>query len=144
MTARLYLNNADTLVCDKSAHLTQLAEVNVVPYGDFDLLKPRIKIDVNNFSTACNYVYLSDFGNYYFVTNKVGLTAQHIILDLYCDLRYTWRNVIRNSNVTATRSNMKNKNIPDTMVLNVPQEKVTYRKLGNALTGNNYILVVGG
>lgn len=144
MTARLYLNNADTLVCDKSAHLTQLAEVNVVPYGDFDLIKPRIKIDVNNFSTACNYVYLSEFNNYYFVTNKVGLTAQHIILDLYCDLRYTWRNVIRNSNVTATRSNMFNKNIPDTMALNVPQEKVTYRKLGSALTGNNYILVVGG
>ena len=144
MTARLYLNNADTLVCDKSAHLTQLAEVNVVPYGDFDLIKPRIKIDVNNFSTACNYVYLSDFGNYYFVTNKVGLTAQHIILDLYCDLRYTWRNVIRNSNVTATRSNIMNKNIPDSMALNSASKKIQYRKLSQALTGENYICIIGG
>lgn len=144
MTARLYLNSADPLVCDKTNYLTQLSEINVVPYGDFDMIKPRIKIDVNSYSTACNYVYLSDFGNYYFVTNRVGLTAQHIILDLYCDLRHTWRNIIRNSDVTATRSNIKNKNIPDTMALNIPQEKVTYRKLGSALTGNNYILVVGG
>lgn len=145
MTVKLYTCTADILKADKSGSLTQLAEITGVNiYGDFNILKPSIKIDANANSLVCNYVYIVELGRYYFVTDKQGLTATHIILSLENDLRYNFLNTIRNSDVTATRSNMYNKNIPDTMALNIPQEKITYRKLSEALTGENYILVVGG
>ena len=145
MTVKLYTCTADKLKADKSGSLTQLAEVSGVNiYGDFNILKPQIKIDANSNSLTANYVYIAELGRYYFVTDKTGLTATHVILSLENDRRYNFLSVVQNSDVTATRCNMYNKNIPETMALNVPQEKITYRKLSSALTGENYILVVGG
>ena len=145
MTVKLYTCTADKIKADKSGSLTQLAEISGVNiYGDFNILKPSIRMDSNVNSLACNYVYIVELDRYYFVTDKQGLTATHIILSLENDRRYNFLSVVQNSDVTATRSNMYNKNIPDTMALNIPQEKITYRKLSEALTGENYILVVGG
>ena len=145
MTINLYTCTADPLKADKSGSLTLLESVsNVNIYGEFNILAPQLKLDANANTLSCNYVYIQELDRYYFVKEKTGLTATHVILTLENDYRYNFLTVVRNSDVTATRCNMYNKNIPDTMALNIPQEKVTYRKLSSALTGENYILVVGG
>lgn len=145
MEVKLYTNTADTQRADKTGYLTLLATVTGVNvYGDFDLQQPQLKLDANSNSLTANYCYIVELGRYYFIQKHLGRTATHVTLQLDLDRRYTYLNTIKNSDVTATRSNMYNKNIPDTMALNVPQEKVTYRKLSSALTGENYILVVGG
>ena len=145
MNIKFYTCSADPLKADKSGSLTQLAELNgCTIIGDFNILFPRIKVTANANTKAANYCYLSDVDRYYFVKDKVGLSATHIELDLENDLRYNFLSVINNSDVTASRSNIYNKNIPDPMVLSVPQEKITYRKLSDALTGESYIAIIGG
>lgn len=145
MNIKFYTNTADTLKADKSGSLTQLADLTGCSIiGDFNILTPRIKVIANANTKAANYCYISDFNRYYFVKDKVGLSGTHLELLLENDLRYNFLSVIQNSDVTANRSNMYNKNIPDPMVLTVPQEKITYRKLSEALTGESYIAIIGG
>lgn len=145
MNITLYTCNADPLKANKSGSLTTLATITgATIYGEMNILTPKIKLDANNNSLTANYCYISDLDRYFFIKDKVGITATHVILQLENDRRYNFLNTIKNSDVTATRSNMQNKNIPDTMAMNIPQEKVTYRKLSSALTGENYILIVGG
>lgn len=145
MNITFYTCSADPLKADKSGSLTQLVQLTgCTIIGDFNILSPRIKVTANENTKAANYVYISDVDRYYFVKNKVGLTATHLELELENDLRYNFLSVINNSDVTASRSNIYNKNIPDPMVLSVPQEKITYRKLSDALTGESYIAIIGG
>lgn len=145
MNITFYTCTADTIKADKSGSLTTLKTVTSAQIiGDMNILSPRIKVVADADTKAANYCYISDFDRYYFVKDKVGLSGTHIELLLENDLRYNFLSVIQNSDVTASRSNMYNKNIPDPMVLTVPQEKITYRKLSEALTGESYIAIIGG
>ena len=145
MNITFYTNSADPLKADKSGSLTQLVQLTGCSIiGDFNILTPRIKVTANANTKAANYCYISDFDRYYFIKDKVGLSGTHLDLLLENDLRYNFLSVILNSNVTATRSNFYNRNIPDTMALNIPSERVQYRKLSQALTGDNYICIIGG
>lgn len=145
MNITFYTNTADSLVADKTLHLTTLKTVTGAQIiGDMNILSPRIKVIADADTKAANYCYISDFDRYYFVKDKVGLSGTHLELLLENDLRYNFLSVIQNSDVTANRSNMYSKNIPDPMVLTVPQEKITYRKLSEALTGESYIAIIGG
>mgnify|MGYP007092152702 CR=1 FL=1 len=145
MNITFYTCTADTIKADKSGSLTTLKTVTSAQIiGDMNILSPRIKVVADADTKAANYCYISDFDRYYFVKDKVGLSGTHIELLLENDLRYNFLSVIQNSDVTASRSNMYNKNIPDPMVLTVPQENITYRKLSEALTGESYIAIIGG
>lgn len=145
MNITFYTNSADPLKANKSGSLTQLVQLTGCSIiGDFNILTPRIKVAANANTKTANYCYISDFDRYYFIKDKVGLSGTHIELLLENDLRYNFLSVIQNSDVTASRSNLYNKNIPDPMVLTVPQEKITYRKLSDALTGESYIAIIGG
>lgn len=90
-----------------------------------------------------NYAYIPDFGRYYFVTG-IEIDGKTIYISLHVDVLMSFKNDILASMGTATRSNFYNKNIPDTMALNVPQERIQYRKLSEALTGQTYIVIIGG
>ena len=92
---------------------------------------------------ACNYVYIADFGRYYFITGK-EIDGKTLYITCHVDVLKTYAADIKASKGTASRSNIYNKNIPDTMALEIPQEKIQYRKLSNALTGGTYIAVIGG
>lgn len=145
MNITFYTCTADTIKANKVGSLTTLKTVTGAQIiGDMDILRPRIKVIADADTKAANYCYISDFDRYYFVKNKVGLTGTHITLDLQNDLAYNFYTVVNNSDVTATRSNIYNANIPDPMLLSVPQEKITYRKLSQALTGETYIAIIGG
>ncbi len=145
MNITFYTNTADTLKANKSGSLTTLKTVSSAQIiGDMNILSPRIKVIADADTKAANYCYISDFDRYYFVKDKVGLSGTHIELLLENDLRYNFLSVIQNSDVTATRSNIYNANIPDPMALSVPKEKITYRKLSQALTGETYIAIIGG
>ena len=145
MNITFYTCNADTIKANKSGHLTTLKTVtNAQIIGDMDILEPTIKVVADSNTKTANYCYISDFDRYYFITNKVGLTGTHIELKLRNDLAYNFYNVVRNSDVTATRSNIYNANIPDPMALSIPKDKITYRQLSQPLTGETYIAIIGG
>lgn len=91
----------------------------------------------------CNYVYVADFGRYYFITGK-EIDGKTLYISCHVDVLETYASDIRNSIGTATRSNFYNKNIPDTMAMDIVSEKIQYRKLSQALTGETYICIIGG
>lgn len=90
-----------------------------------------------------NYAYIPDFGRYYFVTGR-EIDGKTIYITLHVDVLMSFKNDILTSKGTATRSNFYNRNIPDTMALNIPQDRIQYRKLSDALTGQTYIVIIGG
>ena len=92
---------------------------------------------------ACNYVYIPDFGRYYFVAGR-ELVEHTEYITCHVDVLKTFADDIKASKGTATRSNFYNRNIPDTMALELPQDRVQYRKLSEALTGETYIAIIGG
>lgn len=92
---------------------------------------------------ACNYVYIADFGRYYFVTGR-ELVEHTEYITCHVDVLKSFADDIKASKGTATRSNFYNRNIPDTMALELPQDRVQYRKLSEALTGETYIAIIGG
>lgn len=90
-----------------------------------------------------NYVYIPDFGRYYFISGRE--LAEHTeYITCHVDVIKTFADDIKASKGTATRSNFYNKNIPDSMALELPEDRVQYRKLSQALTGETYICIIGG
>lgn len=144
MTVKLYSYQDDKIIANKSGKLNYIADAVCDIVGEFNILSPTIRLNTATSSLNANYVYIQELDLYYFVVDRQGLKANHIDLVLKEDLRYNYYNAVRSSQVTATRSNFYNKNIPDTMALNVPQERIQYRKLSSALTGQTYIVIIGG
>lgn len=144
MTVKLYSYQGDKILGDKSSKLIELATLQCTIVGDFNILSPTIRLETNNHSLNANYVYISDLGLFFFITGRKGLTAHHVDLELTNDVRYSYLTSIRVSDVVATRSNFYNKNIPDKMALNIANQRVQYRKLSSALSGSNYICIIGG
>lgn len=91
----------------------------------------------------CNYVYIPDFGRYYFVTGR-EVVDHTIYLTLHIDVLMSFKTDILSSVGTAIRSNFYNKNIPDKMVASLPGENIQYRVLSSAFTGETYVLILGG
>lgn len=91
----------------------------------------------------CNYVYIPDFGRYYFISGR-ELVEHTEYITCHVDVIKSFADDIKASKGTATRSNFYNKNIPDSMALDIPQDRVQYRKLSEALTGQTYIVIIGG
>lgn len=92
---------------------------------------------------GCNYVYIPDFGRYYFITGK-EIDGKTLYITCHVDVLKTYATDIKASKGTATRSNIYNKNIPDSLAMEIPQNKIQYRKLSEALTGGTYICIIGG
>lgn len=90
-----------------------------------------------------NYVYIPDFGRYYFVVDK-EVVEHTIYITLHVDVLVSFKSDILSSIGTATRSNFYNKNIPDKMVASLPGENIQYRTLSSAFTGETYVLILGG
>ena len=91
----------------------------------------------------CNYVYIADFGRYYYITGK-ELDGKTLFITCHVDVLKTYEDDIKASKGTASRSNIYNKNIPEPLALGIPQQKIQYRKLSQALTGGTYICIIGG
>lgn len=90
-----------------------------------------------------NYVYIPDFNRYYFVTGKT-LINHELHISLHVDVLTSFKNDILSSVCTATRSNFRNDEIRDTMIEELPKNNVEYRKLGGAVTGSTYVMIIGG
>lgn len=97
--------------------------------------------DASLFNT--NYVYIPDFGRYYFISGR-ELVEHTEYITCHVDVIKSFADDIKASKGTATRSNFYNKNIPDSMALDIPQDRVQYRKLSEALSGQTYIVIIGG
>lgn len=108
-----------------------------------DLHDPIIRLVHDASHMNFNYAYIADFGRYYYV-DPPEIDSKEDIFYLHVDQLMSFAGDIKASKGTATRSNFYNGNIPDSMGLELPQDRVQYRKLSEALTGETYIAIVGG
>ena len=110
---------------------------------DASLEDPVIYLTYNASLLQANYVYISDFNRYYFITGR-EISGKTMYLTLHVDVLMSFKSDILASVGTATRSNFYNKNIPDKMVASLPGENIQYRTLSSAFTGETYVLILGG
>lgn len=97
--------------------------------------------DASLFNT--NYVFIPDFGRYYFISGR-ELVEHTEYITCHVDVLMSFKTDILASVGTATRSNFYNKNIPDKMVASLPGENIQYRVLSSAFNGETYVLILGG
>ena len=108
-----------------------------------DVHDPVLYLDHNAAHMDFNYCYIADFGRYYFVDPPV-IDGKIDIFACHEDVLMTLSADIKNSNVIATRSQFRNKQLHDPMIVEQADEFIECRKLGDSLTGDSYVLILGG
>lgn len=141
MTVKLYTMNINPIVLNKTLG-TALSKTCTIK-NDMDVINPVIDLEYDATVLTKNYMYIEDLGRYYFITN-IAIVGHRIFITGHVDVLKTYNSSIRAGSCTATRSNMKNLTIPDTMVMTLPTEKITYRKMSTGITGGTYVLIIGG
>lgn len=142
MEIRLYTMSYNPIKINKTLPGTYV-EKSINFKGDMDVLDISFTLGYDSSLLTKNYAYIPDLGRYYFI-KPVGITGQEILFSGHCDVLKSWSSIIKSSNCIATRSNFKNKTIPDPMILELPSEQITYRKLSTPITGGTYVAIIGG
>ena len=141
-TAILYKNTSDDRLVDKS--ISKLHEVTVSYKDDTNMITPTIKLA--NFSGAfsANYVYLSDFGRYYFVT-EITASQQHIYMTLECDELYTYRAQLRTCDAIVKRQqNLFDLYLDDEKFNAEAYGRIQTKRFSGGFTKNAFVLAVAG
>lgn len=141
MNVKLYNLSINPIIVDKTLG-TPVSKTAVIK-DILDVLNPVFELDYDSSILSCNYMYVQDLGRYYFI-NNIEIINHVITITGHVDVLKTYSAQIKAGKCTATRSNYKNKNIPESLALNIPQQKIQYRKLSQALSGETYICIIGG
>ena len=141
MQIKLYSIGINPIVLNKT--LGTATDYTCTIKDDFDVLNPVLDLDFDASILSKNYMYIPDLGRYYFITN-IDVVNHRIFITGHVDVLKTYNSQIRSGKCTATRSNQKNLTIPDPMVMVLPSERITYRKLSTGITGGTYVLIIGG
>ena len=142
MTIRLYNMSYNPIKIDKTIPGTY-TEKSIDFKGDMNILDISFELGYDSSLLDKNYAYISDLGRYYFI-KPVGIIGHRIIFSGHCDVLKSWSSAIKSSNCIATRSNFGNKSIPDPMILELPSERISYRKISSAISGGTYVAIIGG
>lgn len=127
-----YRNNSDKRVINKDLTLLASDDTTTI-YGDNSILSPMLKC--TNYHGA-NYIKISQFDRYYFITNVVWSKGYYYI-SCDVDVLYTYRNDINNMSVCVTRSESENNtSIVDTCLPVSKNKEVTIKKFGNNVISN--------
>lgn len=124
---------------------TAIATVTILAITDTtNIIRPTIIIDTRAFNF--NYVYIPDFGRYYYVDNIQLLNGQRIALQLSCDVLMSHAGAIRSSQCIADRSTSDvNPYLVDRTIPSRDDAKVYVRKMGSSpFTTTSYVLQVAG
>lgn len=112
--------------------INQVASLSCLIKDPTNKQTPNIILS-SNVSTDFNYVYISSFNRYYFVTSKTVNATNNIEISCKFDPLYTWKTNINNSKIIASRSGDTTKTnayLPDEIPLQV-NRNVIYKKFEN-------------
>lgn len=141
MTVKFYQLSLNPIILNKT--LGTATDKSCTIKGNLDVLNPVFELDFDTSILTKNYMYVADLGRYYFITS-IEIVNHIIIISGHVDVLKTYNSEIRSGKCIATRSNQKNNTIPDTMVMTLPTEKISYRKLSTPISGETYVLIIGG
>ena len=132
----LYKNTAEKNRIDKTQYLTSVGEITGYLRNETNIINPSIVIEYDKVIDF-NYVYVSTFNRYYFVTNITSVRTNLWRLDMSCDVLMTYKDTILNYECYVSRNeNDYNEKIED-KYLPLEYEKVVEYILQQPTTGAN-------
>lgn len=144
MNMILYSNVGDNRQLNKN--ITKIADITAQYNDDVDMRNPVFTFTYSSNYINANYVYVKEWGRYYFITGKSVLSASEIEISCHIDVLMSYKNAILNSQVIAARSASNTEPyIPDPVVSD--KGTVTYytRKASTTpFTSSCYVLTVAG
>lgn len=99
MTVTLYKNKSDPRALNKS--LTFIKSVSALLKEDCSILKPVFILDG---VTLCNYIYIPDFGRYYFITDTEILAGKQMQITCEVDTLNSFKYEIEQVEGLVSRS----------------------------------------
>lgn len=85
MNITLYNNQSSRVVADKT--LVPVGYSSGTFRATADVLRPVFQLDVGGVPDSCNYVGITDFGRFYYVTERRMITTNIVELQLEVDVR---------------------------------------------------------
>ena len=132
----LYKNSAENNRIDKTEYLTSVGEITGYLRNETNIINPSIIIEYDKVIDF-NYVYISTFNRYYFVTNITSVRTNLWRLDMSCDTLMTYKETILNYECYVSRNeNDYNEDIED-KYLPLEYEKEVDYILQQDTTGTN-------
>ena len=146
MTIKFYKNLSDNIVVDKNITQIGLDQSGTLREA-CSIIDPVIKFEkFTDFDlSACNYLYIPDFGRYYYINEIIALSDKMFELHCHVDVLRTYRSGIRsNSAVIARQESQYNLYLPDGVFKTYANPHYEIRKFPSGFSGYHYILTVAG
>lgn len=89
----LYINNSENYRVDKS--LTAVLNTSVALKGGSGIENVEIDIQTSTDISRCNYMYIPDFGRYYFITSIAAIRNDVYRLTAHVDVLSTYKEELR-------------------------------------------------
>lgn len=110
-----------------------------------DIVNPEINVEYNGTLTNVNYMYISTFSRYYFITKIESVRTGLWRIYAHCDVLKTYANAILGTPaVVARNENAYNIMLDDSMFKVQSNPRLQIAKFPNKFTGESYILVMKG
>ena len=145
MKISLYVNHSDAKEVNKSISL-------LVSYDSYLLESSSIQNPIVRIETSqevirrCNYIYIEDFGRYYFVTDATIDNTNLYILTLRCDVLMSFKSGIYNQTALISRQEYHyNTMLYDAEIKQNTKPYIITKKFSGGFTNTyTYVLVLAG
>ena len=146
VSVALYQNNSENYRLDKSL-TAKYAESCTLKDG-YSIVSPVLLITNANNLSDCNYMYISDFGRYYFIEDIISIRDGLWEIHAHVDVLMTYNTQIKACTATFKRQeNLFNLYLDDPEFKTYNNSEIVTKVLsgGSGLTKSmNYILVTAG
>lgn len=105
MQVTLYNNLSDPRKMNKN--IQTISTVNCKLLEPTDMLNPSITLELTPHNINANYLYIPDFGRYYYIIDMIIETKERIRFDCKVDVLMTYKDNISQTDFIVTRSSMK-------------------------------------
>ena len=110
-----------------------------------DIVNPEINIEYDGTLTNCNYMYISEFHRYYFITKIESVRTGLWRVSAHCDVLKTYADEILSTEAVVARSETDfNLYLNDAMFKVYSNPRIQCANFPNAFTGHSYLLVMAG
>ena len=151
MLVTFYKTSDDRRVLNKT--LASSTDLQCEIYDTCNVLKPSLLIEYNATIFTMNYCYIPLFGRYYFIDNITTDAGERIVIECSVDVLQTYKNDIKNLNVTVTRNEYAEQSqLADPLMTFTSKRRVEVYPFNNTPFNirtaddgtKNFVLVVGG
>ena len=127
--------------------ITTIASADCTVKSDVSFINPTIIVAYNGNIKGINYAHIEEWGRYYFVRDKRGLTGGRYEIDLECDVLQSFADGIKQcpAILAETEKTGLNRYLPSpAYVRNVKSKTDIINFSGGLLDNGEFILITAG